>query len=214
MDKATKEILWNQFGASIDMLINAISNCPDDYFITNRRFYYIAFHSTIFLDYYSTIPPKDFSPLLSFTQKETAERPKEAIDDLIPDKIYSKQQIVGYLKQIREKCKHIIYALTDEKLIERFKEGNEPNDMDYPILEILLYNLRHTLRWSNKSGHKSDINLCNHGEEKTTSQIRQPVQRRSLTAIGQWARRPRCCPGFGDQRSAIVSMATPFQGIS
>ncbi|MFN7259905.1 MAG: hypothetical protein ACK5TU_08420, partial [Cyclobacteriaceae bacterium] len=34
-----------------------------------------------------------------------------------------------------------------------------------------------TMRWSNKSGHKSDINLCNHGEEKTTSQIRQPVQR-------------------------------------
>jgi len=144
MDKTTKEILWNQFGASIDMLINAISNCPDDYFITNRRFYYLAFHSTIFLDYYSTIPPKDFLPLLSFSQKEPDERPKEAIDDLIPDKTYSKQEIVEYLKQSREKCKQIIYALTDEKLTERFKEGDEPNDMDYPILEILLYNLRHT----------------------------------------------------------------------
>lgn len=144
MDTSIKEVLWNQFGASIDMLINAISNCPDGYFITNRRFYYIAFHSTIFLDYYSTIPPKAFSPLLSFTQKEPGERPKEAIDDLIPDKTYSKKEIVEYLNKSREKCKQIIYALADEKLNERFKEGDEPNDMDYPILEILLYNLRHT----------------------------------------------------------------------
>lgn len=144
MDKTTIEILWNQFGASIDMLINVISNCPDDYFLTNRRFYYIAFHSTIFLDYYLTIPPSDFSPILSFTQKEPENRPKEAIDDLIPDKLYSNQEIVEYLKQSREKCKQLIYALTEEKLNDRFKEGDETKDMDYPILEILLYNLRHT----------------------------------------------------------------------
>ena len=144
MDKTTKQILWNQFGASVDMLINVISKCPDEYFITNRRFYYIAYHSTIFLDYYTTIPPKDFSPLLSFTHKEPNERPKEAIDDLIPDKTYSKQEIVEYLKQSREKSKQIIDAFTEESLHQRFKEGNEPGDMDYPILEILLYNMRHT----------------------------------------------------------------------
>ena len=144
MDKKTKEILWNQFGASVDMLINVISNCPDDYFTTNRRFYYIAFHSTIFLDYYTTFPPKDFSPLLSFTQKEPQERPKEAIDDLIPDKTYNKQEIVEYLKKSRERIKQIIYAMTAEKLNERFKEGDEPGDMDYPVLEVLLYNMRHT----------------------------------------------------------------------
>ena len=34
--------------------------------------------------------------------------------------------------------------LLNYKLNDRFKEGDEPNDMDYPILEILLYNLRHT----------------------------------------------------------------------
>jgi hypothetical protein len=144
MNNTTKEILWNQFGASIDMLINAISNCPEDYFLTHSRFYYIAFHSTIFLDYYLTIPPSDFSPLLSFTKKEPEYRPNEAIDDLMPDKIYSKQEIVKYLAKSREKCNQIIYALTTEKLNERFKEGDEPSDMDYPILEILLYNLRHT----------------------------------------------------------------------
>jgi DinB superfamily len=144
MDKSIKEILWNQFGASIDMLTCAITNCPEDYFITHKRFYYIAFHTTIFLDYYLTLPPSDFSPMLSFTQKEAKDRPQEAVDDLIPDKMYSKQEIMEYLKKSREKCKQLIDSLTGEKLSERFKEGDEPNDMDYPILEILLYNLRHT----------------------------------------------------------------------
>ena len=100
MEKSINEILWNQFGASIDMLINVISNCPDDYFTTHKRFYYLAFHSTIFLDYYLTIPPSDFSPFLSFTQKETEDRPIEAIDDLIPDKFYEKREIVAYHIQI------------------------------------------------------------------------------------------------------------------
>lgn len=153
MNKTITEALWNQFGASIDMLISAITNCPSDYFQTNKRFYYIAFHSTIFLDYYLTIPPSDFSPLLPFTQKEPPDRPKEAIDDLIPDKIYSKQEMVEYLKQSREKSRQLIYAMTDEKLNERFKEGDEPTDMDYPILEILLYNLRHTQH------HVAQLNL-------------------------------------------------------
>ena len=126
------------------MLINVISNCPDDYFLSHKRFYYIAFHSTVFLDYYLTIPPSSFSPILPFTQKEPADSPKEAIDNLIPDKIYNKKEIGEYLKQSRRKCKELIESLTDEKLNDRFTEGKDPNDMDYPVLEILLYNLRHT----------------------------------------------------------------------
>jgi DinB family protein len=177
MDNSIREILWNQFGASIDMLINVVLNCPDNYFLTNKRFYYIAFHSTIFLDYYLTIPLKNFSPKLSFTQKSPEDRPKEAIDDLIPDKFYSKQEIADYLKQSRQKCKDIIKSLTEEKLKDRFKEGNGPNDMDYPILEILLYNLRHTqhhtaqlnmllrqdkdkhMEWSFRAGDIKDLEL-------------------------------------------------------
>lgn len=93
MDKSIIEILWNQFGASIDMLINVISNCPDDYFTTHKRFYYLAFHSTIFLDYYMTIPPSDFSPMLSFTQTENKDRPEEAIDDLILTKFMTNEKL-------------------------------------------------------------------------------------------------------------------------
>ena len=87
---------------------------------------------------------KDSIILLSFTQKEAEDIPIEAIDDLIPDKFYEKREIVAYLKQSREKEKQIIYALNNETLNDKFKEGENPNDMNYPILEILLYNMRHT----------------------------------------------------------------------
>ena len=87
---------------------------------------------------------KDSIILLSFTQKEAEDIPIEAIDDLIPDKFYEKREIVAYLKQSREKGKQIVYALNNETLNDKFKEGDNPNDMNYPILEILLYNMRHT----------------------------------------------------------------------
>jgi hypothetical protein len=149
-----QEGLWRQFGASIDMLINVISNCPDDYLTTNKRFYYLAYHSVIFLDYYLSIPPRDFSPILTFTIKEKDQRPPESVDDVIPDKIYSKQELIDYLKNSRLKCKELIGSLTDdEKLNIRFTEGDQEGDMDYPILEILLYNLRHTQH------HTGQLNL-------------------------------------------------------
>ena len=145
MDKLLREILWQQLGASIDMLINVIANCPEHYLETNKRFYYTAYHSAIFLDYYLTIPPEDFSPSLPFTSKDPAERPEEAIDDLIPDKIYSKQELIDYLNASRIKSERLIASLTSETILNlRFTEGNETDAMDYPIVEILLYNLRHT----------------------------------------------------------------------
>jgi hypothetical protein len=153
MNSTIQNILWNQFGASIDMLINVIARCPEDYFITHRRFYYIAYHSTLFLDYYLTIPPSEFSPKLAFTQIQKEDWPAEAIDDLIPNYTYTVQELVNYLKNSREKCQKLITTLTEEGLQERFQEGMGDGDMDFPILEILLYNMRHTQH------HAAQLNL-------------------------------------------------------
>lgn len=153
MDKSSAEMIWNQFGASIDMLINIAMHCNDDYFTVNKRFYYMLFHSAIFLDYYATIPPQDFVPQLSFTQKAAHERPAEAIDDLVPDSIYSSNEIVTYLKTTREKCRSLTALLTNAEQSLQFTEGNEQHDMDYPLLEIILYNMRHTQH------HAAQLNL-------------------------------------------------------
>ncbi len=54
MDTATKETLWKQFGASIDMLENAISLCTDELWDNEKKFWYNAYHCLFYLDYYFT----------------------------------------------------------------------------------------------------------------------------------------------------------------
>ena len=136
-----KESLWKQFGASIDMLGNAIELLPEQQWNTNRRFFYISFHTIVFLDYYLTIPAKDFSPRLPFTINDNWEEVEGAVDDLVPGSNYTKKELLDYLHSCREKCYTIIASLNDEKVNERWID--ESGRMNYSIVEILLYNMRH-----------------------------------------------------------------------
>ncbi|HVI47897.1 MAG TPA: DinB family protein [Chitinophaga sp.] len=137
-----KESLWQQFGASIDTLGNAIRRYPEDNWNTHRKFFYIAYHCLIFLDYYLTIPNNpDFTSPLPFTIAAEGADKGEALDDIIPDRIYTKQDLLEYLDTSREKCRQVIAGLTAEKISERWIETD--GDMDYAVLELLLYNMRH-----------------------------------------------------------------------
>ncbi|MHA4810755.1 DinB family protein [Flavitalea flava] len=142
-----KESLWKQFGASIDMLENAIILWPEERWYTDgandRRFFYMAYHCLVFLDYYLTIPAQNLSSPLPFTITAAGDIPADAIDDLVPDSIYSKKELLDYLQASREKCHTVIAGLTTEKLAERWIEEVGSGDMNYAVLEILLYNMRH-----------------------------------------------------------------------
>ncbi len=59
MVQLIKENLWKQFGASIDMLHNAIAMWPDEQWEMKKRFFYIAYHTLVFLEYYLTNPPTE-----------------------------------------------------------------------------------------------------------------------------------------------------------
>jgi len=151
MINSLKESLWKQFGASIDMLKNAILLWPDEQWNSNKKFFYNAYHCLVFLDYYLTIPPENFSSPLPFTITESGDIPADAIDDVIPDRIYSKTELLDYLQASREKGHVLITGLTEEKLKERWVE--ELGDMNYSVLEILLYNMRHVQH------HAAQLNL-------------------------------------------------------
>ncbi len=153
MIDALKESLWKQFGASIDMLKNAITQWPEEHWNIHKKFFYNAYHCLIFLDYYLTIPPKDFSSPLPFTIAADGEVAADAVDDIIPDRIYTKKELLEYLKLSREKCRALIAGLTAEKLLDRFIEEPGQGDMNYSILEILLYNMRHVQH------HAAQLNL-------------------------------------------------------
>jgi hypothetical protein len=148
MINTLKESLWNQFGASIDMLKNAIVLWPEEQWNIDKKCFYMAYHCLVFLDYYLTIPaPQDFSSPLPFTIGES----DEAVDDVVPDRVYSKRELLDYLKASREKCHKLIAGLTEGNSEDRWIEEN--GTMNYSVLEILLYNMRHVQH------HAAQLNL-------------------------------------------------------
>lgn len=156
-----KIVLWKNFAASIDMLKNAIVLCPVDHWKHNKRFYYIAYHTTVFLDYYLTTPPRNFSASLSYTLQEPENIPPDAVDDVVPDRMYTKEELITYVEYAREKCRKVISNLTEEKLHAQWiDESGDMNlslagsgTLEYSILEILFYNLRHVQH------HAAQLNL-------------------------------------------------------
>lgn len=139
------------------MLRNAILLWPEEYWYTDKRFFYIAYHSLISLDYCLTIPPTNYSSPLPFKITDPAELPEEAVDDIIPERIYSKEELLGYLQASRLKCRELIDGLTEEKIKQRWIE--EPDELSayvtlqFSTLEILLYNLRHVQH------HSAQLNM-------------------------------------------------------
>jgi DinB superfamily len=157
MIEVFKKALWKNFGASIDMLRNAIQLWPEEYWNTDRKFFYSAYHCLIFLDYSLSIPPTDFTTPLPFTISATGQLPSDAIDDVVPDSIYTKKELLDYLQASREKCHLLIRGLTEEKLnekwIERPDELSASVTLGFSVLEILFYNLRHVQH------HTAQLNL-------------------------------------------------------
>ena len=146
MTESTRDILWYQFGASLDMLENAITACPDEVWgdqISFYEYWYYAYHTLFWTDFYlSGQAPEQFAPPAPFTLGEF-----EA--DKLPERVYTKTELLTYLELIREKCRARIAGLSDEVMKERFKIWKK----DYSILEWLLYNIRHVQH------HVAQLNL-------------------------------------------------------
>ena len=113
MDATLKTGIWQQFGASIDTLDDAISACPDRLWSAvlwndsddprYGQFWFVAYHTLFWLDLFLTGSSKGFAP------------PEPFIRGVLPEKPYTKDDVLTYLKQCRQKCQATIEALTDEK---------------------------------------------------------------------------------------------------
>ncbi|MBL0357074.1 MAG: DinB family protein [Chitinophagaceae bacterium] len=143
MNHSIKESTWKQFGAGIDMLENAIMACPSEHWNTDKKFWHSAYHCLFFLDYYLTMEPAGFWPPPPFTLSE--------FEDAMPERVYTKEELITYLQFNRNKCHQLITGLTEEKLSDRWI--NESGTMNYSVFEILLYNMRHVQH------HAAQLNL-------------------------------------------------------
>ena len=144
MEAVWTNIIWLQYGAAIDMLENAIRACPDELWSDPSKppawisksvpgFWYGAYHTLFFLDYDLCESEKEFAPPAPFTLDELDPA------GLLPERPFTKEELLAYLAYGREKCRRAIEALTDDSARERcaFERRN------MSVAELLLYNMRH-----------------------------------------------------------------------
>jgi uncharacterized damage-inducible protein DinB len=151
MDSLLRTALWQQFGATIDMLENALLACPGTHWNEHlwsvhsdsslppesASFWYITYHTLFWLDLYLTSSSEEgFAPPPPFSTFELD--PAGAF----PERPYSKEELHAYLVTLRKKCQATIAELSDEKA---HQQVDFPWIMGKPVsfLELLLYNMRH-----------------------------------------------------------------------
>jgi DinB superfamily len=146
VDTTWKTMIWHQFGASLDMLENAMRVCPDTVWGDRSQrpeFWYVVFHTLFFVDLYLSDSDVGFSPPAPFTLDEMDER------GLLPERVYSKQELQKYLDYGREKCRRTIAGMTEERANQRCGF----DWLEITVAEALLYNMRHVQH------HAGQLNL-------------------------------------------------------
>ena len=135
-----------QFHAAIDMLGNAMEACPDTVWPGEGRgaFWYKAFHVIFFLDMYlGAVDEAEFRPPAPFGKGELED------EVILPERVYSKDELLGYLDHCRRKLDGLMAGMTDAWAVA-------PCPFPYRRLsngELLLYNMRHVQH------HAAQLNL-------------------------------------------------------
>lgn len=145
MSETWREMVWGQqLGPSIAMLENAILACPDAVWAAAGEtpawkerdvvgFRYLAYHAVFWLDHNLTQPPSAMVPPAPFGLEELDPA------GLLPEQPYTKDEILGYVTQCREKCRSTIFAMSDDA-------AREPCGLERLAIsraELLLYSMRH-----------------------------------------------------------------------
>ena len=140
-----KKIIWQQLGAAVESLENAINACPEKVWSDRagyHEYWYMVYHTLFFLDYYMSESAEGFAPPEPFTLGELDPA------GVLPDRVYSKEELLKYLQHGRQKSRDAIDALTEEIAHQPcgFKK-------DLTVAELYLYNMRHLQH------HAAQLNL-------------------------------------------------------
>lgn len=154
MDDNLKTAIWNQFGSAIDMLENALRACPDELwqvYVSNDRtmppefseFWYVAYHTLFWLDLYLSGSVEGFAPPNPFSLAELDPA------GVLPERSYTRDELLTYLEHGRRKCRSTIEDLTDDQARQlcAFSWG------ELSFFELLLDNMRHVQE------HGAQLNL-------------------------------------------------------
>jgi hypothetical protein len=148
---AFKSVLWKNFAASMDMLHAVIKACPDAVWDTEGRFYYLGYHTTVFLEYYLSWPVEHYAPSLPYQLVAEAEIPQEGVDDVLPTRHCTRPEVLACILSSRQRCREWIGPGSGTDLLQPWIHPDEvplhglcPGLVEqYSRLEILFYNFRH-----------------------------------------------------------------------
>ncbi|MHC4945238.1 MAG: DinB family protein [Planctomycetota bacterium] len=146
MNTFMKTIIWQQFGAAIDTLEQALVACPEELWGDRSRrpeYWYTVYHTLFWLDLYLFGPAEGFEPPAPFGLEELDPA------GVLPERVYSKEELLNYLEHGRKKCWITIETLPEEKAQQRFKYAWG----EASFAELLLYNMRHVQH------HAAQLNL-------------------------------------------------------
>jgi uncharacterized damage-inducible protein DinB len=139
-------MLWRQFEKSMDSFGDALRTCPDelwekrlwedqpDQWVASgfSTFWYLCYHTLFWLDLYLTGAEEGFLPPEPFALVEMQD------DEVLP-RIYTREELLGYLEYCRQRCQETLNTLTTEQAYRlcKFPWG------ELPFGELMLYNMRH-----------------------------------------------------------------------
>ena len=155
MNMLWRTAIWQQFGAAIDDLDNALRTCPDELWQARLwddpaqekfylpEFWYVVYHALFWLDLYLTGAEEGFVPPAPFMLVEQNE------NGPLPERPYTKDELISYLAECRKRCQATIKSMTDEAVQRRCRFGWG----EVSFAELLLYNMRHV------AGHAAQLSL-------------------------------------------------------
>jgi hypothetical protein len=140
------EMLLRQFEASIDMLGDALRDCPDELWekklwddqldqwvaVGFPTFWYLGYHALFWLDLYLTGAEEGFTPPAPFDLVEM--EPNEALP-----RTYTREELLGYVDYCRQRCRETIRTLSIEQANRLCQFGWG----ELTFAELQLYSLRH-----------------------------------------------------------------------
>jgi hypothetical protein len=149
-----KTSIWREFGATIQYLEDTVRACPDHLWHAClwehpgeqpefAQFWYRAYHTLFWLHLYLTGTEEGFLPPPPFELIEQYDLGP------LPERPYTKAELLAYLEAGRRECKATIEQMTEEMAGRRcaFSWG------ECSFLELLIYNLRHVQE------HAGQLNL-------------------------------------------------------
>jgi hypothetical protein len=141
--------LWTQVDAAIVTLRNAIQVCTDETWRApcgTTEVWRAAYHAIVFLDLYSGDEGMAYEPPAPFDRSELEQ-------DGVPERVYTRAELLDYLAHARATARAWIAALTDA-------DAERPAVIDWLArrgisnAEAVLYNMRHVQH------HAAQINLA------------------------------------------------------